>query len=819
MIVLVLFLAGVCGALATALVTGSGVASAAAGLLPTLAGTYQAWAAFRDDRVEASTGRGREQIADELAVAVRRQWEAEARVRRLNDPYPLPVSWEPAPGELVEEWRHITSAAAAWPSGLHSDPGVWASGPSALAGTDGAIDNVLESVPTGRLVVLGAPGSGKTVLLVRLVLSLLEQRSSGGAVPVLFSLSTWNPSEQDLESWMCEQLLQDYTALRAPVHGSLERMNWAQALITHRLLLPVLDGLDEIPAAVRPAALSQINVALSPGGKIVLSSREQEFREALAPTTSVPSKLSGAAGVALQPVRHEAVAEYLLRDSGGAGTAAATRWAPVTSHLSCGDTALAQALSTPLMLFLARTLYNPRPGEQTGSLPNPAELCDVTRFPTVSCIQQYLFDAFVPAVYRPHADPRKRPRWQAADAQRWLAFLGAHLESRMQGTTDFAWWHLRHSAPRPLVGLLIGVTSGLVGGLVAGFGADIGIGFGAGLGSGILLGFVVALPVRRISGSGQGALSGLAGGLAGGLIGGLLSGLASLLDIGFAVGPAGGIAAGLGVGLAVGPGSGPRGGLVGGTVGGATAGLMSGIGSGLPSGIVNGVGIGLAAGLTAWLAGRNEPAQRLHWSPVGAAGGLAVGCALALAAGLVAGLAAGVMVGLVTGAVGTLIAGLTGVPTDLTAAGGPKAVLRRDVRTFALIFLVMALAIGTVVDLVTGLAVTTELQLATDPTVLLTAGLAPGAAMGVISGLAIAFTQAAGGTFRLAHCWLALRGRLPWRLMHFLADAHEHRGVLRQVGAVYQFRHAELQRRVAGEESVPTRSAADANRRESEAAR
>ncbi|MER6847653.1 hypothetical protein AB0A81_26930 [Streptomyces flaveolus] len=109
----------------------------------------------------------------------------------------------------------------------------------------------------------------------------------------------------------------------------------------------------------------------------------------------------------------------------------------------------------------------------------------------------------------------------------------------------------------------------------------------------------------------------------------------------------------------------------------------------------------------------------------------------------------------------------------------------------------MALPIGTVVDLVTGLAVTTELQLATDPTVLLTAGLVPGAAMGVISGLAIAFTQAAGATFRLAHYWLALRGRLPWRLMHFLADAHEHRGVLRRVGAVYQFRHAELQRRMA----------------------
>jgi hypothetical protein len=43
-----------------------------------------------------------------------------------------------------------------------------------------------------------------------------------------------------------------------------------------------------------------------------------------------------------------------------------------------------------------------------------------------------------------------------------------------------------------------------------------------------------------------------------------------------------------------------------------------------------------------------------------------------------------------------------------------------------------------------------------------------------------------------------LRGRLPWRLVRFLADAHEQRGVLRQAGAAYQFRHVELQRHLAG---------------------
>jgi len=45
--------------------------------------------------------------------------------------------------------------------------------------------------------------------------------------------------------------------------------------------------------------------------------------------------------------------------------------------------------------------------------------------------------------------------------------------------------------------------------------------------------------------------------------------------------------------------------------------------------------------------------------------------------------------------------------------------------------------------------------------------------------------------FRLAAAYLALRGKLPWRVMGFL-DECEKRGVLRQNGAVYQFRHEEI---------------------------
>ncbi|MBV9484834.1 MAG: hypothetical protein JO246_02130 [Frankiaceae bacterium] len=54
----------------------------------------------------------------------------------------------------------------------------------------------------------------------------------------------------------------------------------------------------------------------------------------------------------------------------------------------------------------------------------------------------------------------------------------------------------------------------------------------------------------------------------------------------------------------------------------------------------------------------------------------------------------------------------------------------------------------------------------------------------------------------MTRLWLGLRGRLPLRAMAFLDDAHR-RGVLRQFGAVYQFRHGRLQDHLA-EESRPT---------------
>ncbi|MDH6115969.1 hypothetical protein ABH930_002168 [Kitasatospora sp. GAS204A] len=65
-----------------------------------------------------------------------------------------------------------------------------------------------------------------------------------------------------------------------------------------------------------------------------------------------------------------------------------------------------------------------------------------------------------------------------------------------------------------------------------------------------------------------------------------------------------------------------------------------------------------------------------------------------------------------------------------------------------------------------------------------------------VLGAAIGLVRTSWFAYRHAHLHHALSGRLPWRLSKFLADAHR-LGVLRQVGPVYQFRHARLRERLA----------------------
>ncbi|MFB9237577.1 hypothetical protein ACFFWC_18810 [Plantactinospora siamensis] len=261
---------------------------------------------------------------------------------------------------------------------------------------------------------------------------------------------------------------------------------------TQRLLLPILDGLDEMPPEQRRHALAGINDALQTGDRLVVACRTEDYQQVVDPPAGVPVKLRGAAGIVLSAPDADAVRGYLRREAGGS-PAAAARWAPVLAALD-GGTAVGAALRSPLLVSMASTIYNPRPGEDAGTLPDPARLCDAGLFRTGEQIADHLFGAFIPAAYR-HSR-----RWAAGPAERYLTFLARHLRDDCGGATDLAWFQLRRSAPRRLflflvAGLWIGVVS--LAALIAGLhGVSLATALAIGLGCGLMVGDVTEVQAR-----------------------------------------------------------------------------------------------------------------------------------------------------------------------------------------------------------------------------------------------------------------------------------------------------------------------------------
>ena len=255
-------------------------------LLPTLGASYMTWAQFRVARQEAADQLTLGQVADQLAVAVQTQWEAEARHRRLYDPHPLPVAWQPTELSLVEGWQDLITTATSWPGGPPTTPASWATGPAGLAGSGNDLADTLARVPTGRLVVLGEPGAGKTMLLIRLLLTLLARRIAGGPVPVLVGLAGWNPIDHDLTSWLTSRLTRDHPGLAEPAPSAAGAGSRVQALVDHRLLLPILDGLDELPQPMLAQAITRLNDVLPLGQGVVVASRLAAYRTATTPATA-----------------------------------------------------------------------------------------------------------------------------------------------------------------------------------------------------------------------------------------------------------------------------------------------------------------------------------------------------------------------------------------------------------------------------------------------------------------------------------------------------------------------------------------------------
>lgn len=622
------------------------------------------------------------------------------------------------------------------------------------------------------LLVLGAPGAGKSTVLAQLTKALVDRAEADQMkpIPVLVSLASWAGHRGSLENWLGKEL--------SVVYGVHQRLGTSAAM--GGLLLPVLDGLDEIAATERARCVDAINAyqrdqsrpdrQLTP---IVVSSRLAE-----AETLTRPLQLLGA--VHLEPLTDEQVVEYL--------EAADAREMLTVAQ---ADEELGDLLHSPLILNIA-------------ALTARDQAIDALQRRSGHRLEA-LLDAYIDTMLTaPDQGGRRRAElsaWPNSKIRAWLTWLASsmsehsltefHLE-RLQPTWLKSAIHreIVRVAPAivwlPIVALASFATvrrtgsgiDGVIVALVAGPALLVAV-----FGQPAAIQPTGALHLAKRSSSVRMSHSIIRGGLLGGLLG-LLVSIAALIS--------GGMASFSEASVTVATG------LVVGTIAAALAGALGAIGV-----LLSGLLVGSAAGL---LSGSTDLGLALSWFSV-LVGGLAIRIRGAerglILGGLVGVIVGAVLAGLVPdlepwrvplagGFVGGLAGGLLGSLLGLveSAVAHPTSKPNQGIHRSARQSLLVAASAGTVLGLVFWLIT------APNSAVFGTAG---GLAGSIFGGLVY------GGNTVIRHYvvrFLAItRGVTPTRYVRFL-DAAADGLLLLRTGAGYRFPHYQLQERF----SLNTRS-------------
>ncbi|MBD0261844.1 MAG: NACHT domain-containing protein [Tolypothrix sp. Co-bin9] len=453
----------------------------------------------------------------------------------------------------------------------------------------------------GKLLILGAPGSGKTTTQLELAQELIkraeEQRKY--PVPVLFNLSSWKDDRQSLTDWLVPELKSKYG-----VSTKLGK-EW---VVNHQLL-PMLDGLDELEPQRQEVCVLAINQFLTGENRplyLVVCSRSEEYSN-----YATQLQLNGA--IYLQYLTNNQICDYL--------TSIKYRelWLIISNDLD-----LLELVKTPLLLSITVLASQDITVEQWQYLTSTADRL------------QYLLDTYITRMLIRNINIRVYLKNKAPNAKKmrmWLVWFAQKMQR--EAKTEFLLEEMQPSLLTTKISKIIynliiwGVIQMLISGLISG------------LINGLIQGQIYGL----IGGLNYGLIGGLIGGIMNGLFGKIIEDKIETIIIKYNIFLNRNIIKWL------------INGLVGGVIGGLITWLILGMIGGLILGLIGGLIGGLIYGL---VGDKIEAVETLKFSYYDFKNGLITGLILGLIIGLIGGLILVLIKGFIGGVIGGLICVLSG---------------------------------------------------------------------------------------------------------------------------------------------------------------
>lgn len=379
--------------------------------------------------------------AKDLAGILREGADAEIDKRGLRNPTPLPV-----------RWRQVAAGAGSGGAAPEELARVHVAAPSEIA-------RLVRDSKRGRFVLIGEPGSGKTAVTLFLQRDLIDA-DPNAPIPFAVPLSTWN-TEVELLDWAAAQLEERLPQFAEKLsEDSPDTV--AKWLLRRRRIRLVLDAMDELPDKLLTRVFTKINDK-GADFPVLLTCRTADYRRAIARAGAAGEsrELLDAQVFELLAPRTKFVETYL------GDTQDETRWEGVFAWLRRPESPLAQALSTPLMVWLTRRVY------YRGRHPDElADLLERGELASREEVENHLLDGLIPVVYADENAPRKA---------RYFRFIAQHVKARTESEyrlpsgeglvtmvdsgQDIAWWRLVNDSRARLTDTLLQIV---VGGLIPG---------------------------------------------------------------------------------------------------------------------------------------------------------------------------------------------------------------------------------------------------------------------------------------------------------------------------------------------------------------